>query len=107
MNRKHSLASLALAALVFSAAGAATASVDVQPRIVKATDVTEVTAYRHVDTIAIYKPAGSPLQLTAADEAATLALQIADLNRADQYELHQLARNRPEVTPQWRLVSSV
>lgn len=107
MPRKSSLVALALAAIVFGSVGAATAQADVVPRITKATEVTTVTAIRYVEIVASFKLPGQALQLTATDEASAQALQVAALTRADQYALHQLARNRPEVTPQWRRVASV
>lgn len=108
MTSKHSLASLAIAAILLSAAaGAATAQADVEMRITKATDVTELTAFRHVQSTAVFKVAGPALQLTATDEAAAQALQLAALNRADQYALRQIDRQRPDVTPAWRECPSV
>lgn len=107
MNSKHSITALALAAVLFSAAGTATASADEQLRVINASESTEVTAFRHIDVLPAFKLPGAPLQLSAADEASAQAVIAAQMARADQYALAQLARTRPVVTPEWRLVSSV
>lgn len=105
--KKSSFVALAMCALAFSAT-AETAGGSAPRQTITAThEVTTLTAIRHVETIGVFKLAGQPLQLTATDEAAGLALQVTKLHRAEQYALDQLARNRPELTPQWRLVASV
>jgi len=104
--KKSSLVALAFAAIAFGAVAQTDGSTAPRQTITATHEVATVTAIRHVDGIGfVCQRGGQALQI--ADQEATQARPLVELLRADQYELDQLARNRPEVTPQWRLVASV
>ena len=66
----------------------------------------EMTAYRFVEFGAIaVKRTRSVLEI--AEQEAVLARPLVELQRAGQYALRQIDRQRPEVTPSWREAPSV
>lgn len=106
--KKSSLVALALAALAHAAS--ATADSHVNRSIVTSAEpfgqAAEMTAYRHVAQVAVVSLRGRSV-LEAVELEAGLARPLVELQRADQYALRQIDRQRPEVTPAWRECLSV
>lgn len=105
--KKTSFIALALAALACAASAA-------EPQLKQSSVIQdlphrqayEMTAYRLVTAdVVAFKRTRSVLEV--AEQEAALARPLVELQRAEQYALRQIDRQRPEVTPSWREAPSV
>lgn len=100
MFKKHLASILAVAAIALAAVPASAAIGDgalpERPKPVAAHVFSQVVA-----------PQADRVSELLADTATTKAVPLVALRAADQYEMRHLQRQRPEVTPDWRLCPSV
>lgn len=105
--KKSSFVALALAAIACTAIPAGAAPMKESVAFTgPALQAKEVTAFRHVAAATVVSVRGRSV-LDTVELEASAAAPLVHLVRAHQYELRQIDRQRPDVTPTWRECPSV